>query len=79
MPFHDATFTVTQCGRICFNGQKVNLSHVFAAQNVGVNRPHRSESPRVTVMTAISRARTLSRNTPCRSTNPCFGLQQSAQ
>src|SRR5207248_1163667 len=34
-PFHDATFTVTQCGRICFKGRKVNLSHVFAGQNVG--------------------------------------------
>jgi putative transposase len=37
-PFHDKTFTVTQCGRICFNGQKVNLSHVFAGQNVGVTQ-----------------------------------------
>jgi len=35
-PFHDATFTVTQCGRICFKARKVNLSHVFAGQNVGV-------------------------------------------
>jgi putative transposase len=35
-PFHDATFTVTHCGRICFKGQKVNLSQVFAGQNVGV-------------------------------------------
>ena len=35
-PFHDGTFTVTQCGRICFKGQKVNLSQVFAGQNVGV-------------------------------------------
>ena len=34
-PFHDATFTVTQCGRICFKARKVNLSHVFAGQNVG--------------------------------------------
>lgn len=25
-PFHDGTFTVTQCGRICFKGWKVNLS-----------------------------------------------------
>ena len=25
-PFHDRTFTVTTCGRICFKGQKVNLS-----------------------------------------------------
>ena len=37
-PFHDATFTVTQCGRICFKGQKVNLSQVFAGQNVGVTQ-----------------------------------------
>ena len=35
-PFHDATFTVTQCGRICFKARKVNLSRVFAGQNVGV-------------------------------------------
>jgi putative transposase len=37
-PFHDATFTVTQCGRICFKGLKVNLSHAFAGQNVGVTQ-----------------------------------------
>jgi len=35
-PFADATFTVTHCGRICFHGRKINLSHVFAGQNVGV-------------------------------------------
>jgi putative transposase len=35
-PFHDATMTVTHCGRICFKGHKVNLSQVFAGQNVGV-------------------------------------------
>ena len=35
-PFHDHTVTVTQCGRICLNARKVNLSHVFAGQNVGV-------------------------------------------
>jgi len=35
-PFHDKTVTVTHCGRICFNGQKVNLSSVFAGQNVGI-------------------------------------------
>ena len=35
-PFHDKTVTVTRCGRICFNGQKVNLSGVFAGQNVGI-------------------------------------------
>ena len=37
-PFHDGTFTVTQCGRICFKARKVNLSHVFAGQNVGVTQ-----------------------------------------
>jgi putative transposase len=37
-PFHDQTITVTHCGRICFNGRKVNLSHVFAGQNVGVTQ-----------------------------------------
>ena len=35
-PFHDHTITVTQCGRICFGRQKINLSKVFAGQNVGV-------------------------------------------
>jgi putative transposase len=37
-PFHDQTIAVTRCGRICFNGRKVNLSHVFAGQNVGVTQ-----------------------------------------
>jgi putative transposase len=37
-PFHDGTFTVTQCGRICFKARKVNLSQVFAGQNVGVTQ-----------------------------------------
>ena len=37
-PFHDQTITVTQCGRICFGGQKINLSKVFAGQNVGVKQ-----------------------------------------
>ena len=37
-PFHDPTITVTHCGRICFKGRKVNLSHVFAGQNVGVTQ-----------------------------------------
>src|SRR5204862_7631590 len=37
-PFHDVTITVTHCGRICFKGRKVNLSHVFAGQNVGVTQ-----------------------------------------
>jgi putative transposase len=37
-PFHDSTFTVTRCGRICFTARKVNLSQVFAGQNVGVTQ-----------------------------------------
>jgi putative transposase len=37
-PFHDHTILVTHCGRICFKSQKVNLSHVFAGQNVGVTQ-----------------------------------------
>jgi putative transposase len=35
-PFHDWTATVTTCGRICFKRRKINLSLVFAGQNVGV-------------------------------------------
>ena len=37
-PFHDHTILVTHCGRICFKTQKVNLSHVFAGQKVGVTQ-----------------------------------------
>jgi putative transposase len=37
-PFHDQTIAVTHCGRICFKGRKVNLSHVFAGQQVGVTQ-----------------------------------------
>jgi putative transposase len=37
-PFADATFTVTHCGRICFHGRKINLSHALAGQNVGVTQ-----------------------------------------
>ena len=37
-PFHDQTVAVTHCRRICFKGRKVNLSHVFAGQNVGVTQ-----------------------------------------
>ena len=42
--FHDATFTVTHCGRICFHGREINLSHVFAGQNVGVTGVATTES-----------------------------------
>jgi putative transposase len=37
-PLHDWTATVTNCGRVCFKNRKVNLSHVFAGQNVGVKQ-----------------------------------------
>jgi putative transposase len=37
-PFHDRTSTVTTCGRICFNRQKINLSTVFAGQTVGIKQ-----------------------------------------
>ena len=37
-PFHDRTITVTQCGRLCMDRHKINLSTVFAGQNVGVKQ-----------------------------------------
>ena len=37
-PFHNTTITVTQCGRICFDRLKINLSTVFAGQNVGIKQ-----------------------------------------
>ena len=37
-PFHDHTITVTRCGRICLKRRKLNLSQVFAGQNVGVTQ-----------------------------------------
>ncbi len=37
-PFHDQTVTVTTCGRICFKRRKINLSTVFAGQNVGIKQ-----------------------------------------
>ena len=34
---HDQSgFTVTHCGRICLGKRKINLSTVFAGQNVGI-------------------------------------------
>jgi len=38
-PFHDKAVTVTTCGRICFNRQKVNLSRLFAAKPSSSNKP----------------------------------------
>lgn len=35
-PLHDRTITVTDCGRICLSGRKINFSKVFAGQDVGI-------------------------------------------
>ena len=35
-PFHDKAVIVTNCGRICHNRKKINLSTVFAGQKVGI-------------------------------------------
>src|SRR4029077_2485518 len=37
-PFHDWSATVTHCGRLCFDRRKVNISQVFAGQQVGVRQ-----------------------------------------
>jgi putative transposase len=37
-PLHDKAATVTTCGRICFNNQKINLSQVFAGRTVGIRQ-----------------------------------------
>jgi predicted phosphodiesterase len=34
----DVVQTVTRCGRICFTGRKINLSHVFAARTSASRR-----------------------------------------
>ena len=37
-PLHDWSAIVTHCGRICFESRKINLSHVFAGQKVGIKQ-----------------------------------------
>ena len=37
-PFADATVMVTHCGRICWHARKINFSHVFAGQRVGITQ-----------------------------------------
>ena len=37
-PFHDWTRRDHHCGRICYKRRKINLSQVFAGQNVGVKQ-----------------------------------------
>jgi len=34
-PFHDRTVAVPMCGRVYFGSRKINLSTVFAGQDVG--------------------------------------------
>jgi hypothetical protein len=35
-PLHDRTVMVTNCGRTCIGRRKINLSQVFAGQNIGI-------------------------------------------
>ncbi len=35
-PFHDYTFTVTHCGRICYKNKKISLSKALAGQDIGI-------------------------------------------
>ena len=37
-PLHDRAVTVTTCGRICFNRQKINLSQVSLARRSASNQ-----------------------------------------
>jgi putative transposase len=37
-PFADATVMVTNCGRICWRARKINFSHVFAGQKIGITQ-----------------------------------------
>lgn len=37
-PLSHHVITVTQCGRICFKGLKVSLSHVFSGQDIGIRQ-----------------------------------------
>ena len=37
-PHHDWTAVITTCGRICYQGRKINVSQVFAGQTVGVTQ-----------------------------------------
>jgi transposase InsO family protein len=35
-PFHDRAVVVTTCGRICLHNKKINVSHVFTGQTLGI-------------------------------------------
>ena len=74
-PFHDQTITVTHCGRLCFKGRKVNLSHVFAGQNVGVTQvaSGSGSSPSCSTISATSTMRPAGSNrSTIRSARKCY-------
>ena len=35
-PFHDRDILVTACGRLCLHRKRINISHVFAGQKLGI-------------------------------------------
>ena len=37
-PFHDWAAVITTCGRVCYQRRKINVSQVFARQQVGVKQ-----------------------------------------
>lgn len=37
-PFADKTVTITNCGRICLNNKKINVTSVLGGQNVGITQ-----------------------------------------
>ncbi len=37
-PFADKTVTITKCGRLCLNRNKINITSVLAGQNVGITQ-----------------------------------------
>ena len=74
-PLHDWAATVTNCGRICFKNRKVNLSQVFAGQQVGV----RQVSERVWLVTFMhydvgyfDARRAVSSRSKTRLVQPCY-------
>jgi putative transposase len=77
-PLHDWTGTVTHCGRICYKSRKVNLSQVFAGQDVGVKQVDdlSGSSPSWTTISATSTTRraasSRSRTPSARKCYPCL-------
>ena len=74
-PLHDWASTVTRCGRICFKRRKVNLSQVFAGQQVGVRQVDERlcSSPSCTTIWATSTMRRDAWNrSTIRSARKCY-------